>query len=126
MKNVAKFISASQGHINTAHKGQRFKCTISGCSESFMRKDQLKFHILGHEGKYRFLCYNCGKGFNHKENFTAHEDTHTGDKPYKCGRDLVVLIEWENDRDSSFKIQIILLLFILHSAISTSLNLIYN
>ena len=42
-----------QGHINMIHKGQRFKCTISGCSESFMWKDQLKFHILGHEGKYR-------------------------------------------------------------------------
>ena len=82
--NVGK--NTLQGHINTVHKGWRFKCTISGCSESFMWKDQLKFHILGHEGKYRFLCYNWGKGFNHKGNFTAHKDMHTGDKSYKCGR----------------------------------------
>ena len=51
-----------------------------------MRKDQLQFHLLSHKGKYCFLCYECGKGFNHKGNFEAHKGSHSADKPYKCGR----------------------------------------
>ena len=74
-----------KGHVDTVHKGLRFKCTEDNCKEEFMRKDQLKFHLLVHKGKYRFLCCDCGKGFNHKGNFDSHKDTHSSDKPYKCG-----------------------------------------
>ena len=75
-----------KGHIKVYHEGHRFKCTKTNCNESFQRKDQLKAHMMSHQGKYLFICSTCSKGYNHKSNYEAHCNTHLVKKPYKCGQ----------------------------------------
>ena len=71
-----------KGHINVVHKGKCYICTYENCKDSFLRKDDLNSHLLGHEGKYRFVCHICGKGYNHKASYQSHSNTHFGLK--KC------------------------------------------
>ena len=75
-----------KGHIKVYHEGLSFKCTKPNCNESFQRKDQLKAHMMSHQGKYLFICSTCCKGYNHKSNYKAHCNTHLVKKLYKCGQ----------------------------------------
>ena len=75
-----------KGHIKVYHEGHRFKCTKTNCNESFQRTDQLKGHMMSHQGKYLFICSTCGKGYNHKSNYEVDCNTHLVKKPYKCGQ----------------------------------------
>ena len=38
----------------------------------------------GRERGSLYVCSYCQKVFDHKNNFTKHERTHTGEKPYFC------------------------------------------
>lgn len=31
------------------------------------------------------MCKECGRGFRHESTFTAHQRTHSGEKPYCAG-----------------------------------------
>ena len=39
-----------KGHIKVYHEGLHFKCSKPNCNESFQRKDQLKAHMMSHQG----------------------------------------------------------------------------
>ena len=41
---------------------------------------------MAHEGKFRFMCHICGKGYNHKKLYEHHSNTHLGYKILKCGK----------------------------------------
>ena len=75
-----------KGHIKVYHEGLHFKCSKPNCNESFQRKNQLKAHMMSHQGKYLFICSTCSKGYNHKSDYEAHCNTHLVNKPYKCGQ----------------------------------------
>ena len=88
-----------RGHVKTVHKGFRFKCTKKDCNEEFIWKDQLNVHMLEHEGKYKFICSICSKGYNHKGNFESHLNTHLGEMIYMCHRCKV----WATNYHQDFK-----------------------
>ena len=74
----------TQNHYKTVHEGYHFKCDREDCNLGFTCKDQLKVHLLEHDGKFQFICELCTKGYNHKGNFESHLNTHLGQFIYKC------------------------------------------
>ena len=88
-KLCQKVYSRPQGlrsHVRSIHEGVHYKCTYQDCDESFKHKDQLNIHILGHQGKFMYICSICSHGYNHKGNFESHQNSHMEGKAYKCGK----------------------------------------
>ncbi len=54
------------------------------CSKEFTRTNALQAHENHHTGERPFKCEFCLKGFADKANFRRHVMIHTGEKPYKC------------------------------------------
>lgn len=62
-----------------------FKCTESGCTETFARKDGLDLHMKTHHSTERvFECKQCPKTFVRKCEFERHMTTHIAEKSLKC------------------------------------------
>ena len=78
-----------QQHVQVEHKGKRYACTYDDCREDFKCKDQLEVHLMKHEGKFKFECTICKKGFYQKAHFTGHLNSHLDSQPHwvsKCGK----------------------------------------
>ena len=106
-----QFISLTKmkEHMQVVHEGIRFTCTT--CNISFLSKRHLTVHnakehsignvfqcelcsYRGHRSELtyhmkvhgKFKCRHCGKVVKTKDNLTAHERIHTGEKPFPCSR----------------------------------------
>ena len=62
-----------KAHVR-AHEGLRYHCEY--CSEPYMDKQKLKYHMSVHTGQYKFKCNTCGKGFNVNSAYEAHVRSH--------------------------------------------------
>jgi len=72
-------------HINAVHDEEgkiRFKC--DQCSRGFSCKSKLKYHILSHSDERKHPCATCGKKFKSKRDLVKHDKIHSGVKPFKC------------------------------------------
>lgn len=61
---------------------EEYKCEY--CSKIFLRKNQLKKHVLIHTGEKSYKCDVCSKQFGRLDVLKTHKLTHSTDKPYKC------------------------------------------
>jgi len=72
-------------HINAVHDEEgkiRFKC--DQCSRGFSCKSKLKYHTLSHSDERKHPCATCGKKFKSKRDLVKHDKIHSGVKPFKC------------------------------------------
>ena len=63
------------GEIPEVHEGDTFcdLCKVDSANTKKFKEHVIKFH----EGKFRFLCEECNKGFMSKGGFKLHEKSHT-------------------------------------------------
>ncbi|XP_078502568.1 uncharacterized protein LOC144758683 [Lissotriton helveticus] len=54
------------------------------CSESFSLSSQLQLHQQTYTGQKPFKCSECVKSFSTLSELQIHQRTHTGEKPFKC------------------------------------------
>ena len=54
------------------------------CNRVLSSVKSLKRHLLIHEGKYRYTCEHCHKGFANKERMLEHLTSHTNQFYFKC------------------------------------------
>ena len=75
-------------HFNFRHtsKPKEFVCKL--CKKAFELKKTLQEHNnrLHNSKDSKYLCDVCSRGFWHWGEFTVHRASHTGLKPFKCGR----------------------------------------
>ena len=75
-------------HFNFRHtsKPKEFVCKL--CKTAFELKKTLQEHNnrLHNSKDSKYLCDVCSRGFWHWGEFTLHRASHTGLKPFKCGR----------------------------------------
>ena len=70
-------------HIKKKFSIYDYKC--KECDYKTITNVQLKSHIVQkHSKAYRFICYECGKGFTERFFLKFHMSRHTGEKSYKC------------------------------------------
>lgn len=61
---------SSQPNTLNASGQQQLKCPV--CARPSSSMGNLKRHLLIHEGKYRYSCEHCGKGFSNKYDMLDH------------------------------------------------------
>ena len=63
------------GEIPEVHEGDTFcdLCKVDSANTKNFKEHVIKFH----EGKFRFLCEDCNKGFMSKGGFKLHKKSHT-------------------------------------------------
>merc|ERR1711874_19898 len=57
------------------------------CTKLFHTKAYLKIHnkaVHMPDNMKDFVCEECGKGFNNKDNYEGHLNMHAGLKPFRC------------------------------------------
>lgn len=96
--NNSKNTSRSKNSKLNQDVGKRkpIPCTWKGCERSFSNNQTLRFHLMRHEGNFRFLCDhpNCNYKAVFKSHLLQHKLTHSDARPFSC--------EWPGC-DRSFK-----------------------
>ena len=59
-----------------------FKCAI--CTKSFVKRCDLKRHLMTHTGEKPYKCEMCEKAFTRNSHLKTHQMLHTGEKPFIC------------------------------------------
>ncbi|XP_061925609.1 zinc finger and SCAN domain-containing protein 2-like isoform X4 [Entelurus aequoreus] len=72
----------SKGDTRHHTNNKHFDCYE--CGKSFRRKTNFTQHMRIHTGEKPFTCSVCKKSFSSKLNMTRHMTTHTGEKPFTC------------------------------------------
>lgn len=71
-------------HLRT-HTGEKpFRCSHPNCGKRFSRSDELTRHVRKHTGVKPFECDICHRGFSRSDHLTTHKRTHTGERPFVC------------------------------------------
>ena len=62
------------GEVQVVEKGDHY-CEL--CKLDLVTTDKLKSHVIRfHEGKFRYLCIPCSKGYMSKDGLRLHEKSH--------------------------------------------------
>lgn len=56
------------------------------CNQGFLTKSQYMSHLFDAHNVPHFNCDFCGRRFRMRQQMETHRRTHTGEKPYKCGK----------------------------------------
>ena len=65
---------------HTTKKPSKERClACKYCTKTFKSAQGLNFHILEHEGKFKYKCRYCGKGYNVKSGYDYHIGKHERD-----------------------------------------------
>ena len=84
--------AALTDHIETAHVGSgkaEYECRWVGCArhasgQKFSQKQKVLRHLQTHTGDRPFKCGQCGKRFSEQNTLAQHMRTHTLERPYVC------------------------------------------
>ncbi|GAB1604234.1 zinc finger protein 808-like [Argonauta hians] len=71
-----------QSDINNGGAVLAFRCHL--CGRCFSRQDNLKRHIVTHNGLKLFSCKVCNKAFSRRSYLKVHHRIHSGERPYRC------------------------------------------
>ena len=77
-----------QQHYDYRHTNKPKKFICEPCGKMFELKKSLQEHNhrLHDDSGKKYLCDFCSRSFWHLGEFTVHRASHTGIKPFKCGR----------------------------------------
>ena len=80
--------SLLQQHYDYRHTNKPKKFICEPCGKTFELKKSLQEHNhrLHDDSGKKYLCDFCSRSFWHVGEFTVHRVSHTGIKPFKCGR----------------------------------------
>ena len=75
-------------HFDYRHTNKPKKFVCQPCGKSFELKKSMQEHNhrLHSDSTGKYLCDFCSRSFFHFGEFTVHRASHTGLKPYNCGR----------------------------------------
>lgn len=66
------------------HPGPKHLLRCGQCGKGFPHPSNLKAHQQTHTGERPFCCSLCGRSFTKLSNLKAHRRVHTGERPYCC------------------------------------------
>ena len=62
------------GEVQVLEEGDHY-CEL--CKLDLVTTDKLKSHVISfHEGKFRYLCISCSKGYMSRDSLRLHEKSH--------------------------------------------------
>ncbi|KAL1023653.1 hypothetical protein UPYG_G00044100 [Umbra pygmaea] len=73
-----------QGSQLQLHHPARLALRCPVCGKVFPHPSNLKAHQQTHTGERPFVCALCGRSFTKLSNLKAHRRVHTGERPYSC------------------------------------------
>ena len=83
---ASKYLRRS--HVQGAHLGAKFLCSIQNCGKKFTQKKYRDAHEKGHkrtfETNLRYLCDYCDSVFDQMEKLQQHKLVHSSTKKFIC------------------------------------------
>jgi len=69
----------------TSVVGERpFECPVDTCRRRFTQSSSLTTHMRTHSGARPYVCGRCGRAFADSSTLKKHVRVHTGARPYHC------------------------------------------
>lgn len=68
--------------VHVCPPNKPFQC--GHCSETFLRSEDLRGHVVNHINDKPFRCGYCSRSFAGATTLNNHIRTHTGEKPFMC------------------------------------------